>query len=255
MSSVNWQWDAPRQEYYYYLATESRYVYASEVVTNIQGPVPQSESFTPIWDPVPLQQYQDAQQVWRDVFQYMAYTNFSQIQYLVRKAGVSWDNVLRGPKLLSRRITREEIEADKSYPFTQTWAKAGRCTSFAVLVVRRLGEMYGSAYDFEYFDLGGHRVARCTMTGILIDSSSQMGAIPLIDGEWNTIEGDSKRWKWSIDKAQFEAEPVSKEESESEEKSEFKGGSMFEGGNAKLVSNPFFRYHCSRLNTNFSYRN
>ncbi|KAL8880115.1 MAG: hypothetical protein Q9198_002412, partial [Flavoplaca austrocitrina] len=153
--------------------------------------------------------YEFAQEMWKDVFENNAYTNFPQIQYLKDKAEVSWAKLLQDSKLLSKKVTKDVIEQDFSYENVLTWAKyTGRCTTFAVAVVRRLEEDYPGAYDFKYYDLGGHCVARCAKTGILIDSSSKKGAIRLKDGEWSTVETTIEKarpsWKWKHGTSKFE---------------------------------------------------
>ncbi len=74
-------------------------------------------------------------------------------------------------------------------------------------MVRRLEEYWPDAYDFKYYDLKGHRVARCARSGILIDSSSSKGAIQLgvEGGEWFTFDEVWPRWKWLNDTSKFEA--------------------------------------------------
>jgi hypothetical protein len=141
--------------------------------------------------------FEEAQRAWKDVFHHNAYTNFTQIDYLIKKANVAWDSLLSNPRLLGTCVTKDQVAADASYSFIQTWARSGRCTSFAVAVVRRLEEYHAAAYNFEFYDLGGHRVARCKNSGILIDSSSMHGAVQLNAGEWATFENDPRpSWKW-----------------------------------------------------------
>lgn len=152
--------------------------------------------------------YEEAQRVWEEIFHQYAYTNFVQIEYLKDKAGVSWDDFLQNPRILSTRVTKDAILQDLSYDNVKTWARSlGRCTSFAVAVVRRLEEILPGCYDFKYYDLKGHRVARCARSGILIDSSSSKGAIDLgsARGEWFTFEDEYPRWKWMDGMSKFEA--------------------------------------------------
>lgn len=71
----------------------------------------------------------------------------------------------------------------------------GRCTSFALTCVQNLecltpttsdNENY---WDFKFYDLGGHRIARCENTGVVIDSSSEEGAVVVNEGKdaWNRV--------------------------------------------------------------------
>jgi hypothetical protein len=55
-----------------------------------------------------------AEQAWEEVFHRNAYTNFSPINYLKAKAGISWDDLLRDPRLLSTRVTKDAIAQDTS---------------------------------------------------------------------------------------------------------------------------------------------
>jgi hypothetical protein len=74
-------------------------------------------------------------------------------------------------------------------------------------VVHRLEEHYPNIYDFKYYNLSGHRVARCARSGVLIDSSSTRGAIVLLDGsDWVTFENALPRWKWSGGTSRFQGE-------------------------------------------------
>lgn len=125
---------------------------------------------------------------------------------------------------------RQDIEHTKGpYPnhFDTTWnLKTGRCTSFALGVVDWLERMappdVPGYWDFQFYDLNGHRVARCKRTGLLVDSSSRNGALVLKeDEEWLTFDGSDQSWKWS------------------------KGESKFQSGNKKLVIGSLirFRYH------------
>lgn len=148
--------------------------------------------------------YGIAQQNWIEVFHRNAYTSFSQINYLKEKAGVSWEDLLHSPRLLSTPVTRDVITQDTSPDNVLTWTRSGRCSSFAVAVVRRLEEYYPDNYDFKYYDLKGHRVARCAKSGILIDSSSTKGAIRLVEGEWFTFETVKPCWKWIDGMSKFE---------------------------------------------------
>jgi hypothetical protein len=49
--------------------------------------------------------------------------------------------------------------------------------------------------DFHFYDMGGHRIARCARTGMVTDFTATTAGIFIPeDGEWTTIDG--KRWKW-----------------------------------------------------------
>jgi hypothetical protein len=150
----------------------------------------------------------DAQKWWGATFNDTPYTNFFQIEYLVKTAGASWQDILIDPKILAKRVGKDAIANDKSPLFNHTWASAGRCTSFAVRVARQLQEHLekpnGEPFDFKFYDLKRHRVARCAKTGVLIDSSSSVGILVLKEGEWATIDGEQMKWKWIAGKSKFE---------------------------------------------------
>ena len=146
-----------------------------------------------------------AQVEWKNVFHNNAYTNFTQIDYLMGKAGVTFDAILRKPELLSQKVDKSVIASDMSYQNMLTWSSSGRCTSFAVAVARRLEAQYSTGFNFKYHDLKGHRVARCANTGILIDSSSPYGAIKLEQGQWFSWEDTRPSWKWKNDISKFQA--------------------------------------------------
>jgi hypothetical protein len=82
--------------------------------------------------------------------------------------------------------------------------KSGRCTSFAIKVVHLLNSTCQATFSFDFYNLHGHRLARCRKTESLIDSSSMHGAFQLKAGEWKTFEDDDKRWKWVKGKSRFE---------------------------------------------------
>jgi len=59
----------------------------------------------------------------------------------------------------------------------------GRCTSFAIQTVNAISYRYPSLFDFSYYRLGNHHLARCKKTGVVINSSCKMGAFVLEEGE------------------------------------------------------------------------
>ncbi|GAB1311006.1 hypothetical protein MFIFM68171_01216 [Madurella fahalii] len=129
------------------------------------------------------------------------------IDYLVSKSNLSWDAALRNPWSLKDAPLGDIIKEDKSLSFTRTWWTSGRCTSFTLRVVRQLQEYDAASFDFKFYDLNGHRVARCAKTGILIDSSSAVEVLVLKDGEeWLTLdeEGGQPAGKWVNGKSKFE---------------------------------------------------
>ncbi|KAK6524336.1 hypothetical protein TWF281_011244 [Arthrobotrys megalospora] len=152
-----------------------------------------------------------AQESWTENFIDGPYSNLIQADYLVSKSGASWEQILKDPKILKTRITDSQLQDDNSLSFKRTWATAaGRCTSFAVRIVRRLQEYNSPSFDFKFYDLKGHRVARCALTGILIDSSSAVGVLVVKDGgEWVTLdegEENNPKWKWDGSDSKFKTD-------------------------------------------------
>ncbi|KNG89325.1 hypothetical protein ANOM_002666 [Aspergillus nomiae NRRL 13137] len=148
-----------------------------------------------------------AQECWEEAFNDGPYSNFLQGEYLVNKSGEPWGNILKDKNLLKKKIKIEDLTKDQSTSFIRTWWAAGRCTSFATRIVRQLQEYSSASFDFKFYDLNGHRVARCMKTGILIDSSSAVGVLVLNDGDdWTTIAGDTRdrQWKWRAGMSKFD---------------------------------------------------
>lgn len=148
----------------------------------------------------------EANRVFKTTFIQGPYSAYNMLDYLRQKAGVSWEDVLRhGIKRALGSVTRQDILNDKTPAFEATWrGVAGRCTSFAVQVTTILHARYPGVFDFDIYDLGKHRVARCKKTSILIDSSANQGAILLPEGHWVRMEGSDASWKWSKGKSKFE---------------------------------------------------
>ncbi|OGM50249.1 hypothetical protein ABOM_001043 [Aspergillus bombycis] len=148
-----------------------------------------------------------AQECWEEAFNDGPYSNFLQGEYLVNKSGEPWGNILKDKNLLKKKIKIDDLTKDQSTSFIRTWWAAGRCTSFATRIVRQLQEYSSASFDFKFYDLSGHRVARCMKTGILIDSSSEIGVLVLNDGDdWTTIPGDerNRQWKWRAGMSKFD---------------------------------------------------
>ncbi|EQL02384.1 hypothetical protein OCS_01907 [Ophiocordyceps sinensis CO18] len=142
---------------------------------------------------------------WSEAFLDGPFTSLKMVQYLLSKSGTTYEEYVAAPKLLDR-VSEQAIREDESRTaLRRTWAsKTGRCTSFAIKVSTRLDQHYPGVFDFQIYDLKGHRVARCHKTGILIDSSSRQGAIRLREGEWISSEDGTQNWKWIDGKSKFE---------------------------------------------------
>jgi len=142
---------------------------------------------------------------WQGVYIHDPHTSFNMIKKLMEFSGINHETLLNhddslvertfpgaNPDLLST-IMNTEIMASSS---VDTWLeKPGRCTSFAVKIAHALEQTYQGTFNFQYFDLGGHRVARCEKTTILIDSVSSEGA-KFMPATTNTDSADwRERWR------------------------------------------------------------
>lgn len=160
----------------------------------------------------PIQQAtEQANVVWKQVFEEGPYTALVMIDYLRYKANIAgWNEVLKlGVKqktLVALSQMADKREAMMKDPdLNRIWAgQTGRCTSFAVKVISLLERQSPGIFNFNIYDIGHHRVARCHKTGILIDSSSKVGAFPLPEGKKVRIEASDASWKWTNGKSKFE---------------------------------------------------
>lgn len=118
--------------------------------------------------------------------------------FLLDRADKSYKDLLENPKILENFMDDKQI--DHGNDFRELLKRPGRCTSFAVQVVTKLEIVQRvrkqDMFDFEFFDLTKHnlkhRLARCKKTGILIDSSSSVGAFVLKEGSWEMFDSDRK---------------------------------------------------------------
>ncbi|KAK6507977.1 hypothetical protein TWF481_006397 [Arthrobotrys musiformis] len=153
---------------------------------------------------------QKAQEIWTANFTDGPYSNLIQADYLISKSSHTYSDILKAPKTLTTAVPNAALQDDNSIAFKRTWATAaGRCTAFCIRIVRRLQEYDSPAFDFKFYDLRGHRVARCMKTGILIDSSSAVGVLVLKDGaDWVRLEEEESnpKWKWDGGESKFKTE-------------------------------------------------
>ncbi|KAG6368218.1 hypothetical protein INS49_002419 [Diaporthe citri] len=133
------------------------------------------------------------------------------IDYLITVTAKStWKKFLENPKLL-QGISDGRIVGDSRTLFDNlSNTYTGRCTSFALNCVRDLERLKpvgpaGEGYwDFKFYDLKGHRVARCEKTGVLIDSSSKRGAFVLDEGPWTSLDAeDDQQWRFLKGESKF----------------------------------------------------
>lgn len=154
-----------------------------------------------------------AQTAWVNTFDDGPYTSFKMMDYMLYKANkASYEDLAKNPKV-AKNISKQDIEKDDMTkgPLFDTWgSKTGRCTSFAIKITTELVKANPGVFDFKVYDLKGHRVARCMKTGVLIDSSSWVGAFVLKEGEWKTFEDgtSSAKWKWINKESKFKRDGI-----------------------------------------------
>jgi hypothetical protein len=166
--------------------------------------------------PADTQTLSAARRVWQEILAGGPYTALKMVEYLKQQGGKTYEGFLANPRTALEGVTNRVIGKHdiNAYPLSITWnSMTGRCTSFAIKAVNDLERMglkdaaNKPAFDFEIFNLGRHRVARCKRTGILIDSSSTKpgGAFLLPEGaEWLKFGESRVSWKYSNSKSKFE---------------------------------------------------
>ena len=139
------------------------------------------------------------------------YTSFWMFDHLIQAAGISYAQFLKDPAILRRKYLQRNV----SEPLTGDWKEhanykgtvdeirqiedaikktnleglikePGRCTTFAIQMAKSLEAIPG--LEFEFHDTGGHRLARCKSTGILLDSSVKGSPFFLPNSRWKTIK-------------------------------------------------------------------
>ncbi|KAI2613393.1 hypothetical protein GGR54DRAFT_326949 [Hypoxylon sp. NC1633] len=124
--------------------------------------------------------------------------------------GLETRDILENPKKLRKFDLKSVTQTTLCQPpFLSTWScRTGRCTSFALNVAHCLEMKYPTVFNFDYYDVRKHRVARCKNTGVLIDSSLASGAVYLKETkEWTTISGLKGRWTYSNNILTYERKP------------------------------------------------
>ncbi len=157
--------------------------------------------------PTPLDR---AIKVWQGIFTGGPYTALKMLEYIMDTGNKTPEDFLRSPKKALEGITDDYISKQNIDIMATAWRDAtGRCTSFAVNAKYTLSQEKDGddfIYDFCLYDLGGHRIARCRKTGIVIDSSSTVtgGAFVLAEGVWSKFDETSASWKYSSNESKFE---------------------------------------------------
>jgi hypothetical protein len=146
----------------------------------------------------------EANMYWKTTFFGSPYTTLWMIKYLLEKGNKTWGNLLKNPKILSETFSDDDT-LEKAPDLDEISSKPGVCSSFAIQVVNQLESTYEGKFNFQFYKLGGHRVALCKNTGVLIDSRSSCGARRLSKGKsWKTFDGQGK---WRFEYAEDPAEP------------------------------------------------
>ena len=143
-----------------------------------------------------------AEVAWFFAFNHAPYTNFNMIDMLCKKANITYAQMWQDPQVLKKRLTKADI-----YSLAKTLTSKhsedsnfGRCTSFAEevsysLTMQRQAPLK-QRFDFQFYDMGKHRLALCKNTGLLIDSSSSTGPMFLSENEWKSFQDQPGQPKW-----------------------------------------------------------
>jgi len=166
-----------------------------------------------------------AQMQWRDTYHNGSYTSLVMLDFLINKRAVTYDTYLRKRSVILDQndftayearlaVDRDADPTPEEFRRTKDWLLqfsdadfnfvvdngTGRCTSFAIQTARRLENQHLNIFDFDFYKLGIHHLARCKKTGIVIDSSSKRGAFVLQPGEEMTVISEQFNWqnKWTF---------------------------------------------------------
>jgi len=155
----------------------------------------------------------EAEAVYRYVWDTGPYASFDMIDYLIKKVRIgqtsnhparagNMQDFLRRQNILES-VSSEVMKDDSmDQGLKKLWkGHTGFCTSFAIKVVEILKkEQPPGTFNFEYYDFGNHRIARCTKTKIVIDSSA-LRAFELKDGQEVIIK--ERSWYYSKSESKF----------------------------------------------------
>lgn len=121
---------------------------------------------------------QTAELAWFIAFNRGPYTNFYMIDELLREGRISYEQFLENPKIMRQNVTEDNVRKvansmDENYGDNVV----GRCTSFTTEIVTALvmANELTSAGDFEFHDMGRHRLAFSKKSGLVIDSTLKQG--------------------------------------------------------------------------------
>ncbi|KAF5025339.1 hypothetical protein F66182_2578 [Fusarium sp. NRRL 66182] len=123
-----------------------------------------------------------------------AYTSIYQMDFMIRESGVSYTQIVRDPVKALAGIDRAKL---------QGWIiKTEGGQTLALIAAKRLEASPNSTFDFQYYDLNNHRLARCKNEHVLLDSSSKEGAVLVRPGQtWTESHRGNKKisWRWDND--------------------------------------------------------
>ncbi|OBT97419.2 hypothetical protein VE01_04348 [Pseudogymnoascus verrucosus] len=130
---------------------------------------------------------QTAEVAWFIAFNRGPYTNFYMIDELLREGRISYEQFLKNPKIMRQSVTEANVrKVANSMDENYGDSVVGRCTSFTTEIVTALvmANELSSAGDFEFHDMGRHRLAFSKKSGLVIDSTLKQGPkfLPL-DGQ------------------------------------------------------------------------
>jgi hypothetical protein len=163
-----------------------------------------------LWIPSPLHvnyskcstRKEMAELAWFFAFNHAPYTNLNMIDELRKKANITYAHMWHDPRTLGKKLTKADMcSLAKSMTQRRGEDNFGRCTSFAEEIsysLRRanLTHLADRIFDFEFYDMNKHRLARCKNTGLVIDSSSMTGPIFLSKDEWKVFPDQPGQPKW-----------------------------------------------------------
>lgn len=127
-----------------------------------------------------------------------AYSSVQMVDYVAQLNKIDIQDVFKTPGILKQRFDLNTFNYQNMGKHLSNFScqYSGRCTSFAFKIAKALEKYYYPVFEFEFYDVGRHRLARCKNTGLVIDSSSEEGAFILPNGGKNTNE-KGRVWTYS----------------------------------------------------------
>lgn len=154
-----------------------------------------------------------------NMFANSAYTSLMMLKFWIWTRGITYEQYVSNPHCLldqddyNAYVERSRQDGDldpagHEFPNTRRWlwqfhddvfmplihTGTGRCTSFAIQAADTIQSQHRGSFDFVYYRMGNHYLARCKKTGIVIDSSCKKGAFVLPEGEGIGVVSSDERW-------------------------------------------------------------